>query len=315
MAPETETPRPDFSLGIVSNATHDKACLCALDLTRRTFATCTVPATGQPVRQEALNAGRCDAVDRDTLRVMAHFFDGVAPPHTTATVLVESERILPHRDYGDTPAGVFSWTSAALAALISLIKLDVPVALGCYEVPDRKAIVTHHIGNVDGVDASRERPKPLSRGLLRACAQLLLGSEPNDRQAAAVAALLARAPGAYYYWSTFGQPPSLGDVIHHRRQKQSRMLVTAATETFSMYLGQGSASVDEIALTYALSAKVHDAVGLNDASKIALLNVCKEFDFSMRVTSRRLDAMRVDPRRAWPWPDDDAWAIEAIRAL
>jgi hypothetical protein len=315
MAPETEAPLPDFSLGIVSNATHDEACLCTLDLARRTFATCMVPATGLPIRQEALDAGRCDAVDRDTLKAMAHFFDGVAPPHTAATVLVESERILPHPDHAGTPAGVFTWTSAALAALISLIKLDVPVALGCYEVPDRETIVTHHIGNVDGVDASRERPKVLSRGLLRACAQLLLGNEPNDRQSAAVAALLARAPGAYYYWSTFGEPPSLGDVVHHRRQKQSRMLVASPTETFSMYLGQGAAAVDEIALAYALSAKAHDALGPNDASKTALLSVCKEFDFSMRCTSKRRDAVRVDPRRAWPWPDDDAWAIEAIQAL
>jgi hypothetical protein len=246
---------------------------------------------------------------------MAHFFDGVAPPHTAATVLVESERILPHPDHAGTPAGVFPWTSAALAALISLIKLDVPVALGCYEVPDRQAIVTHHIGNVDGVDASRERPKPLSRGLLRACAHLVLGSEPNDRQAAAIAALLARAPGAYYYWSTFDQPPSLGDVVHCRRLNQSRMLVVSATETFSMYLGQGATSVDEIALAYALSTKAHDALGPNDASKTALLSICREFGFSMRCTSKRRDAVRVDPRRAWPWPGDDAWAIEAIQSL
>lgn len=315
MAPENDAPLADFSLGIVSNETHDEACLCTLDLARRNFATCMVPATGLPIRQEALNVGRCDAVDKDTLKAMAHFFDRVAPPQTAATVLVESERILPYPDHADTPAGVFPWTSAALAALISLLKLDVPVALGCYEVPDREAIVTHHIGAVDGVEASRERPKPLSRGLLRACAHLLLGREPNDRQAAAVAALLARPPGAYYYWSTFGQPPSLGDVVKCRRQSQSRMLVVSATETFSMYLGQGAASIDEIALAYALSTKVHEALGPNDASKAALLSVCKEFDFSMRCTSKRRDAVRVDPRRAWPWPDDDAWAIDAIQAL
>ena len=82
MAPETEAPLPDFSLGIVSNATHDEACLCTLDVTRRTFATCMVRATGLPIRQEALNAGRCDAVDRDTLKAMAHFFDwGGATSH------------------------------------------------------------------------------------------------------------------------------------------------------------------------------------------------------------------------------------------
>jgi len=116
MAPETE-PLPDFSLGIASNATHDEACLCALDVTRRTLATSTSRATGRPIGQEALNAGRCDAVDTNTLKAMAQFFDGVAPPHTAATVLVDSERILPHPDHSDTPAGVFTWTSATLAAL------------------------------------------------------------------------------------------------------------------------------------------------------------------------------------------------------
>jgi hypothetical protein len=315
MTSETEARLPSLSLGIVSNATLDQACLCALDVTRRTCVTCTIAATGVPVRQEALDTGRCDAIDRDTLKSMARFLDGVAPPQTPATVLVESERILPHPDYEDTPAGVFTWTSAALGALISLSKLDVPVMFGCYEVPDREAIIVHHVAGIEDSHTWRERPKLLSRGLLRACAQLLLGSEPDERQAAAVAALLARAPGAYYYWSTFGEPPSLGDVVYHRRGGQTRMLVATPTETFSMYMGKGGASVDDIALAYTLSAQAHDLLGPNDACKAALLTICKEFDFSMRCTSTRRDAMRVDPRRAWPWPEDDAWAIEVIRTF
>jgi hypothetical protein len=145
---------------------------------------------------------------------------------------------------------VFTWTSARLGALISLTKLDVPVMFGCYEVPDREAIVVHHVASIEGSNTSREQPKMLSPGLLRAFTRLLLGRDPNERQTAAVAALLARAPGAYYYWSTFSTPPSLGTVVEHRRRGQTRILVGTPTEMFSMYIGKGGASVDDIALAY-----------------------------------------------------------------
>jgi hypothetical protein len=156
---------------------------------------------------------------------------------------------------------------------------------------------------------------PLSSGLLTACARLVLGTEPHPRQAAAVAALLARSPGAYYYWSTFSQPPSLGDVVDHRRRRQARMRVATASESFSLYMMPGDDSIDAIALSYGVALQAHDALGPRDAHKVALLSLCKEFGFSMTCYSTRKDAARVDPRRAWPWPGQEDWAVQAARVL
>lgn len=314
MPSETEAPLPSMSLGIVADVAAGSAYLCAYHAEKRTCATLTIPATGLPIRQEALDKSRCDTIDESTMKGVGRFLDDVAPPSTAATVLVEGDRIFPHPDYENTPAAVFEWNSAALGVLIALSKLDVPVIFGCYEVADREAMVVHHVASSEGFPKS-ERPKLLSRGLLRACTRLLLGFEPNDRQAAGVAALLSRAPGAYYYWSSFGEPPSLGDVVDQRRRGQTRVLVGTPTETFSMYIGKKGASVDDIALAYALAAQAHDGLGSNDLAKASLLTICKEFNFAMRCTSTRRDAVHVDPRRAWPWPENDAWAIEAIKAL
>jgi hypothetical protein len=93
------------------------------------------------------------------------------------------------------------------------------------------------------------------------------------------------------------------------------MLVGSATERFSMYVKPGDESVESIALAYAVALQAHDALGPPDAHKVALLSICKEFGFSMTCYSTRHDAVDVDPRRAWPWPPEYEWAIEAIRTL
>ena len=93
------------------------------------------------------------------------------------------------------------------------------------------------------------------------------------------------------------------------------MRVVTESESFSMYVTPGDESVDAIALSYALALQAHDDLGPADAHKVALLTLCKEFSFSMTCYSTRQDAVRVDPRRAWPWPLEDDWAIQAIQVL
>lgn len=310
----SKAPLPDLSFGIASAGTSNEACLCALNAADRTFRFQTVSATGRAQRQEALETGTIGAIDEADRNAMAGLFDRGAG-RVDATILVGAERIIPHPDYGHTPAGVFTWDSATLGTLIALPTLGVLMTCGCYEVPSREAMVVHHLDLNDGVDDHLERPKMLSSGLLTACARMVLGAEPNLRQATAVAALLARSPGAYYYWSTVNQPPSLGDVIEHRRRRQARMRVIAGSESFSMYVTPGNESIDAIALSYALASQAHDALGPADAHKVALLSLCKEFGFSMTCYSTRKDAVRVDPRRAWPWAQEDDWAIQAIQSL
>ena len=304
----------EMSLGITSVGASEQACICVLSDADKTFRFHTVSATGRPQRQDALEAGRHDLIADADLDVMAGLLDrGLGK--VAAQILVGAERIFPHPDFHDTPTGVFAWTSATLGTLIALPTLGVLMACGCYEVPSKESMVVHHVDVPDGSGGNLKQPMMLSSGLLSACARLVLEAEPNPRQTAAVAALLARAPGAYYYWSTFNAPPSLGDVVHYRRSRQPRMRVGSHTESFSMYVKPGEESVDSIALSYALALQAHDALGPADAHKVALVTICKEFGFSLTCYSTRHDAVGVDPRRAWPLPTEYEWAIEAIRTL
>ena len=259
-------------------------------------------------------------MDDVSIDAMAEFLANALPPDTAPAVLVEARKILPHPDYEGTPAGVFSWDAATLAALVMLPMqpLRVPFTFGCYEVPEKEAIVVHHILNVGQPNAllpNRHQPRMLNGELLRGCAKLLIAKDPVPAQSAAVAGLLARAPGAYYYWSTFGEPPSLGDVISYHRTGDSQMLVGTPTEEFRVRLRPGPHTDEDISLTYMLALQAHQDITANDASKLALVHVCGECGYDLRCYSRRADARGVDPRRVWPWPDEDAWALEEIRRL
>lgn len=320
MVSRSEALPPRMSLGIASGPTDRDACLCVLDHALQSLSTFAISASGRPIRQQALDEGRCDAIDDANISAMAEFLAQEIPLDTATTVLVEVQKVFPHPDYGSTPAGVFSWHAASLGALVVLATqpLGVPVALGCYEVPDREAIVVHHVidaGQQNAALANSPQPRILGRGLLRACAGLVLDKEPTPPQLAAVAGLLARAPGAYYYWSTFGEPPSLGDVILHHSRAQQQMLVVSPTENFKMRVRAGPQTAEDISLAYTLAVQAHQELGATDAHKLALVHVCKEFGYDLRCYSHRADARGVDPRRAWPWPDEDAWALEEIRRL
>jgi hypothetical protein len=193
-----------------------------------------------------------------------------------------------------------------------------PLPFAFYEVPDREAIVVHHVpagGEQGALFAGHHQPRMLGSGMLRACAGLLVGGDPTPAQSAAVAALLAGAPGAYYYWSTFAEPPSLGDLVFYHRNGQRKLLVVGGTEQFNVQVRPGPQTDDDISLAYTLAEQAHRDLGANDARKAALVHVCREFGYELRCYSRRADARGVDPRRVWPWPDEDVWALDEVRRL
>src|ERR1700751_1134861 len=208
MRPQSGALPPRVSVGIARGPTDRDACLCVLDHARQSLSTFAVSTNGGSIRQQALDEGQCDVMDDANIDAMAEFLANAIPPDGAPAVLVEARKVLPHPDYQGTPAGVFSWHASSLCALMILATqpLGVPLVLGCYEVPDHEAIVVHQVIDTEQQNVLRanpQQPKMLGSGLLRGCTKLLIDEDPAPAQSAAVASLLANAPGAYYYWSTF----------------------------------------------------------------------------------------------------------------
>ena len=217
---------PAFTLGIVRGDGADEACVCLLDHAAHTLIDTTVRTRGLPLRQQAIEAGHFDALDDANLDALQDIFTNRVPHDTSFGVLAEAQRLLPDERAGLAPLAVFGWDEPVLATLLALAvyRLGVRVVLAFYEVADRAALVLHHAS-----DAPRRpdapQPRFLGRALLGALAAQWLDRPATGADRAAVAALIARSPGLYAYWSTFNDPPSLGDVVLHVRNGQSRMLV------------------------------------------------------------------------------------------
>jgi hypothetical protein len=309
---------PAYTVGIVAGASEHEACLCVLGHGEQSLISWSLHATGLPLRQDAIETGRCGAIDQSSLEPILHHLEHTIPEGAEVGVLVEAEALYPDRDQGGTPAGVFPWASAPLGVVLALAtqRSGLRLCLGCFEVPEKAVMVIHYASGVGDGSASQPtiaQPRLLSRGLLTACTSLLADAPPTPGRRAVVAAMLARNPGAYAYWSTFDSPPSMGDVVHHLRVGQTRMLVGSPSAQFSMRIRSRADSALDIALSYASSAQEHHHLGPNDQHKVALLHLCKDFDFDLRCVASRIDVRAVDPRRVWPWPAEDAWLLKRLR--
>ena len=212
--------------------------------------------------------------------------------------------------------GIFPWSDPVLATLIALAMhpLGVRVVLAFYEVPERAALVLHHAPDAPpAVDA--RQPRFLGRGPLGALTEQWLDAVPSSPRRAAAAASMARNPGLYAYWTCLGAAPSLGDVALYLRRGQQQMLVGSPDAQFSMRVRPPAAQLDEIALDYAECRDRHAALGEHDAHKVALVELCRRHGFDLRTVARhRPDIDAIDPRRVWPWPDDDRWVAEELAA-
>ena len=91
------------------------------------------------------------------------------------------------------------------------------------------------------------------------------------------------------------------------------MLVGSPSASFAMRVRPVQVALDELALDYAECRDQHAAaLGDHDAHKLALVELCKRHRFDLRAIGHRPDIDGTDPRRVWPWPDEDAWVCEAL---
>lgn len=230
-------------------------------------------------------------------------------------VLVEAPRVLSMKDIGGTPAAIFPENSAVFQLLSFLPHDGVKLNFAYYEVPEQARVVVHYATSdtvEEGLQLVAPQPRLLQANTSKMYGELLLGEPLSPLQAAVVAALIAKNHGAYYYWSTFGSPPSSGDIVTYLKSGQRKLLTMSGDEQFSVQV-RHTDEQEEVALEYAIAMKKWEMQA--GASKAALVHVSKLFNFEIRCYSSRLDATGRDPRLVYPLPAEDNWVEDAIRNL
>ena len=246
-----------------------------------------------------------------TAFLMAHVRQG-----SSVGVLVGAPKVIALPDEGYTPAAVFPLNSVSFKVLCLLPFQGLGLNCTYYKVPERESIVAHYVTpqSGTGLQVLAAQPRFLSRNILNAYGELLFDIQPSPEQSAAVAALIAKNHGAYYYWSSFGKvAPSSGDIIYCLNAGRTQTRVGSGTETLAMRFRTTREGLEDVPLEFALGTKKWEQLGENDASKAALIHVSKLFDFEIRCYSRRVDATKRDPRLVYPLPVEDDWIAAAIK--
>jgi hypothetical protein len=259
--------------------------------------------------------GNLDFKWTEDLGPVHQFLSRHIPTDREIRVLVEAPTVLPFED--GTPAAVFPDTSSLFRVLCFICMDGYGLQAAHYEVPEQQRLVAHFVSASpdDPSSAVLNQPRFLKNGTASAYCELLFGITPNPRQAAAVAALIAKNHGSYYYWTTTADAPSSGDIVQHLRIKQSKMLVVCGLSTVSMQIRTVEEDIEDVALEYAIAQQRWAHLGSNDATKAALIYVSRKFNFDIRCYSTRVDAKERDPRMVFPLSPEDHWIAESIRSL
>ena len=162
------------------------------------------------------------------------------------------------------------------------------------------------------------QPLFLNQNLSKTYAELIFGSSISNKQSAIMAALLAKNRGAYYYWSSFGTVQSSRDiVVYLKSQQKEPTSVLSASEDYSISSDSASlANIEEIPLEYVTTVKKHQkSIGENDATKAALVQVCKNWNIQLRCVSWRDDADDEHKKYGSEYPEDMEVYWENIRKM
>jgi hypothetical protein len=252
---------------------------------------------------------------------VSEFIERHVPRGSSVHLLAEAESLFSFKEEGDTPAAVFSADSILFKVLSFVCFQGLGVQFAYYEVPERRSIVAHYASaHPDNPSETvPNQPRFLYRGTSAAYCELLFDVPASSERASATAALIARNHGSYYYWSSFAEPPSSGDLVLYLRNGQRKMLVGSAHEQFSIQvprIREGLEGViDDVALEYALAQKQWASLGETNASKAALVHVSKQIGCQIRCYSNRADAGPRDPRLVFPLPPGDDWIASKIRSM
>jgi len=82
------------------------------------------------------------------------------------------------------------------------------------------------------------------------------------------------------------------------------------SEMFSMRVRPGQRSADELLVDYALTEQTLGELNPNDRGKAALVDLCRNYGFDLSCVSSQPDIHARDPRKVWPWPEENRWALD-----
>lgn len=252
---------------------------------------------------------------------VSEFIERHVPHGSSVRLLAEADGLFPFQAEGDTPAAIFPADSAIFKVLCFLSLHGLGVQCAYYEVPERQSIVAHYVSAHPDKPSETvpNQPRFLVKGTSGAYGSLLYDVPSSPELAGVIGALIAKNHGSYYYWSSWGEPPSAADVVYYLSHGQRKMLVGSSHEQFSVQVPKIQDGledvIDDVALEYALAQQQWASLGENNASKAALIHVSKRFGCQIRCYSTRADAGPRDPRLVFPLPPGDDWIASKIRAI
>jgi hypothetical protein len=161
----------------------------------------------------------------------------------------------------------------------------------------------------------RERaPRYLLSGLSKAYGELLGLTCERLEYVAIAGALIAKHPGAFFYWSSLGRVQSSQDILTDlRHEVNGDTRVLSASEDYIVYYTGATVrdGIEDIPLEYAVTEKRYEHLG-PDAIKAALIQVCREWRIDLRCSSHRLDADDDAEHAVYPLPVDDQIMVTTL---
>jgi hypothetical protein len=317
MVDANDSDSKNIFIGIVGGPTSRAASVAILDNARRSVVAASFFLEEAPPQEYLTDTAHgITFVETPDCSPVTAFLTAHVPQGSSLGVLVEAPRVTSLADKGKTPAAVFPRNSVLFKLLCSLCFQGFGLYFAYYEVPERESIVAHYVTSQDaGGTQILAQPRFLAKNISQAFGELLFEIHPSVEQSAAIAALIAKNHGAYYYWSSFGTPPSSGDIVACLRSGTTRTLVGTPSEMFAMRFGRTREGLEEdVPLEFALACKTWEHLGENDAIKAALVHVSKLFNFDIRCDSSRIDAQGRNPRLVYPLPKEDDWVAVAIKS-
>lgn len=228
------------------------------------------------------------------LFALGRFLNELITPDSRVRYLVEVPEAITHPPgtHDAVPHPLLPVDSVILKVLV-LLAVNGIVTAPLRTHPDVQQVMMLPILRGGELEHLRERsPRYLLPGLCRAYGELLGLTCERSEYVSIAAALIAKHPGAYHYWSSIGRVQSSQDIVTDLRNgmREPTRVLSASEEYITDYTDATvRAAIEDIPLEYAVTEKRYAHLG-PDAIKAALVHVCAQWRIGLRCHSRRPDA-------------------------
>jgi hypothetical protein len=250
------------------------------------------------------------------LFALGKFLNETITPDSRVKYLVEVPEAVPHPEgeHHAVPHPLLRADSVMLKVLV-LLGVNGIVSAPFRADPDVEQVVLFPILRGGELEHLRERaPRYLLSGLSKAYGELLGLTCERLEYVALAAALIAKHPGAFFYWSSLGRVQSSQDILtdlRHGMHQDTRVL--SASEHYIVDYTDATVrdAIEDIPLEYAVTEKRYEHLG-HDAIKAALIAVCREWRIDLRCRSRRPDADDDAQYPVYPLPQADQMIVTLL---